>query len=292
MSSEFDFDDIEIFFTRLGFKAPNLEYGYSKPAIVRAYLSKCSDGTLLDIGDQLGLTNEHAHGHRELGDSKYWLLDHFRVFISHVHTAKQSAANLKFSLQNYGLSAFVAHDDIYVSDEWREEIVKALMSMDAMVAILTKDFSASKWTDQEVGFAVCRDVLVVPLNKGVIPYGFIEKYQASNSNGRTVGAVAEEIFKTICANEKTRTKLIECLTKTILTAPSVELASFRLDKLSGISGVETEAWESIRENIQANEPLRNSAEFVDKLNTILASHKIEPLGDEPNRPAPDDEIPF
>ena len=107
-----------------------------------------------------------------VADSKYWLIDHFRVFISHVHTAKKQAGGLRNALQKYSISAFVAHEDIDTSDEWREEILRSLMSMDAFVAILSPDFNGSKWTDQEVGIAVARDVLLIPINRGQDPMGF------------------------------------------------------------------------------------------------------------------------
>ncbi len=291
MASNFDFDDIKLFFTRMGRARP--QGSYSRAELVRAYLANCDDGAVLDVGDQLGLANQYKQGHGELGESKYWLLDHFRMFISHVHTAKKSAANLKSSLQNFGISTFVAHEDISVSEEWRDEILKSLLSMDGMIAVLTQDFGGSKWTDQEVGFAVCRDVLVIPLNKGLISYGFIEKYQALNTSGMSVGEVSEQVFRTVCANDKTKTKMIECLTKTMLSSPTIEVAKFRLEKLSTIADVKGEEWESIRENVQANETLRASEEFIAILNTKLHSLELDPISDEePSQPSQDDEIPF
>ncbi|MEQ1714816.1 MAG: toll/interleukin-1 receptor domain-containing protein [Hyphomicrobium sp.] len=289
--SEFDFDDIEIFFSRIGLRRPS--GSYSRADLVRAYLTKCADSTLLEIGDQLGLSKSYAHGNGHLGDSKYWLVDHFRIFISHVHTTKQSAANLKSTLQNYGISSFVAHEDISVSDEWREEIIKSLQTMDGLVAILTKDFVESKWTDQEVGFAVCRDVLVIPLSKSTNPYGFIEKFQALNTNGKSVGDVAEQVFRTICANERTKGRMVQSLAKTISTAPNIEIAIFRLDKLANIPNVDLADWESIRENIRANETLSASESLIDKLNSILKTLEIEPITHDEGVPtSSDDEIPF
>ena len=49
--------------------------------------------------------------------------------------------------------------------------------MDALAAILTPGFNESKWTDQEVGVAVGRGSLIIPIRKGMNPYGFIGKYQ-------------------------------------------------------------------------------------------------------------------
>jgi len=43
--------------------------------------------------------------------------------------------------------------------------------MDAFVALMTRSFHKSKWTDQEVGFAVCRGVPIIALRWGMDPYG-------------------------------------------------------------------------------------------------------------------------
>jgi hypothetical protein len=47
----------------------------------------------------------------------------------------------------------------------------------------------------EIGFAVCRRVLVVPVRFGVDPYGFIGKYQALTfRSGDQPAVVARSIF--------------------------------------------------------------------------------------------------
>ena len=85
---------------------------------------------------------------------------------------------LRDSLDRYGVSCFVAHEDIEPTKEWQDEIEGALFSMDALVALLTERFSESCWTDQEIGIAYGRGVPVVPVRLGTDPYGFIGKYQA------------------------------------------------------------------------------------------------------------------
>jgi len=200
---------------------------------------------------------------------------------------------LRLALQRYAISAFVAHDDIDTSDEWREEILRSLASMDVFVAILTPDFNASKWTDQEVGIAVGRDVLMIPIDKGEKPYRFLAKYQALLSNGLTVGEVAGEVFRTICASARTRGRMIESLIRTIATGSDVSEVLFRIDKLNSIEGVGVEDWERIRENVAGNSLLVSSRQLLDRLNEILLQKKLEPveLGGR-KRKSLDDEIPF
>jgi hypothetical protein len=111
-------------------------------------------------------------------ERRIWGGDGFRVFLSHRSDVKQSTARLKDRLQLFGISAFVAHKDISPTREWQDEIENALASMDAFAALMTPEFHESDWTDQEVGFALCRGVPIIPVNLGRNPYGFFGKFQA------------------------------------------------------------------------------------------------------------------
>ena len=109
--------------------------------------------------------------HRIWGESGY------RVFLSHKNEVKKEAAALKAEMKLFGISSFVAHEDITPTREWQDEIEAALETMDAFVALLTKDFHDSLWTDQEVGFAVARGIPIIGVKLGRDPYGFIAKFQ-------------------------------------------------------------------------------------------------------------------
>lgn len=107
-----------------------------------------------------------------------WGSDTYRVFLSHKSSAKTETAKLKGQLAMFGISAFVAHEDIHPTKAWQDEIENALSSMDAFVALMTSDFHDSDWTDQEVGYAFARSVPIIAVNVGRVPYGFIGKFQA------------------------------------------------------------------------------------------------------------------
>lgn len=81
-------------------------------------------------------------------------------------------------LAKRSIDAFVAHDSIEPTEDWKAVILHALASCDACLALLTPGFHESVWCDQEVGFCIARDVLVIPLNFGLMPYGFFGSYQA------------------------------------------------------------------------------------------------------------------
>jgi len=110
-------------------------------------------------------------------ENRIWGESGYRVFLSHKHEVKKEASALKTEMKLFGISSFVAHEDITPTKEWQNEIEAALETMDAFVALLTKDFHDSLWTDQEVGFAVARGIPIVSVKLGRDPYGFIAKFQ-------------------------------------------------------------------------------------------------------------------
>ena len=131
-----------------------------------------------------------------------------RVFISHISEHKVLASDIEESLDQYGIAAFVAHEDIEPIKTWELEIERALFSMDILLALLTDGFSESKWTDQEVGVAVGLRVPILPVRLGTDPYGFMGKFQAIPGNG---GArqIAELVFQYLFTNEKFRNFAID-----------------------------------------------------------------------------------
>jgi hypothetical protein len=90
-----------------------------------------------------------------------WNPDHVRLFISHRDVHKCEAKALANSLEEYGVSSFVAHDTIEPMSTWQNEIVKGLETMEIMLVYLTEDFHESVWTNQEVGFALGRNIPVI-----------------------------------------------------------------------------------------------------------------------------------
>jgi len=74
-------------------------------------------------------------------------LGDFRVFLSHKVAVKKETAELKEKLACYGISCFVAHEDIHPTTAWQNEIENALATMDGFIALMTPDFHDSLWTD-------------------------------------------------------------------------------------------------------------------------------------------------
>lgn len=166
-----------------------------------------------------------------------WGKGSIRAFISHVSDHREFAHRLKAALGRYDIAAFVAHDDIQPMQEWESEIVRALDSMDLLVALITPEFGNSDWTDQEVGFALGRKVLVLPVGAGKNPYGLLSKYQAIPANVE-VAEIATEIFKSALGTsdlaERAVDSYIESLRKSYSFANSNRLADY-MPRIAAIS---------------------------------------------------------
>jgi hypothetical protein len=123
---------------------------------------------------------------------RIWGKNNYRIFLTHKTEVKKETAALKDRLKIYGISCFVAHEDIHPTKEWQTEIENALNSMDALVALITEEFHDSDWTDQEIGFAFGRNVPIISVKLGKDPYGFLGKFQALSCSW---DSAAKEIAK-------------------------------------------------------------------------------------------------
>ncbi len=116
-------------------------------------------------------TSENSNGTDNLWE------DGVRAFLSYKAEYRSHATEIKKYLGSYGITTFLAGDDIPPLSEWQNEIMMALKSMDFMIALLTPGFEQSVWVNQEIGYALGRNVPVIPASLGSKPYGFIGKYQ-------------------------------------------------------------------------------------------------------------------
>jgi hypothetical protein len=107
-----------------------------------------------------------------------WEEGQFRLFISHTSPNARLAGAVREWMAQVKIDAFVAHTDIEPTEPWQDVIETALRTCHALVAFLTPDFSGSRWCDQEVGFAVGRGILIIPVRMGDDPYGFVGRVQA------------------------------------------------------------------------------------------------------------------
>ena len=102
-----------------------------------------------------------------------------RGFLSYSNADRKLAAAVKAYVAQLGVDCFMAHDDLVVSDAWKECIKDELQRMEVFIALLSTAFKSSDWAPQELGFAVSRsDVPIIPLSiDGTVPFGFIGHLQ-------------------------------------------------------------------------------------------------------------------
>ncbi|MCI0641329.1 MAG: toll/interleukin-1 receptor domain-containing protein, partial [Gemmataceae bacterium] len=160
----------------------------------------------------------------ELEVRRLWSDGRFRLFLSHVAIHKVVAASLKDALWLRGIHGFVAHEDIEPSLEWQAEIELALRSMHALAALITPEFHASKWTDQEMGWALGRGVLVLPLRLGVEPYGLVGKIQGVPGKVEQPEKLGARIAEALFANRQTHGEMRRAVINAFTEASSGEMA--------------------------------------------------------------------
>lgn len=155
----------------------------------------------------------------------FWKEGYFKVFVSHLSSKRERMSALKSALANWGVSAFIAHEDIQVSREWRDEVETGLESMDVLVAVVEPGFKDSDWCAQEVGYALGRKVDILPLRAGLDPFGFFGKYQGLQIKGKFPDQVAHEIVQTLLKKPQHRTALLQSMGKAFATLQSEKKTS-------------------------------------------------------------------
>jgi hypothetical protein len=140
-----------------------------------------------------------------------WSGNGLRLFLSHIHDYRAHAGALRRELGKRSIDAFVAHDSINPTEPWVEVILFALRSCDACLTLLTPGFGESKWCDQEVGFCLARDKLVVPVEYGQMPYGFLGRHQALSVKDRDEEAIALSVFELLVRKEQSRGAMARAL---------------------------------------------------------------------------------
>lgn len=150
----------------------------------------------------------------------FWREGNFRLFVSHLSANKKRMSVLKSSLSNWGISAFIAHEDIEASREWVKEVEVGLQTMEVLAAVVEPGFKESNWCAQEVGYALGRGVDIIPLRAGLDPFGFFGKFQGIQIKGMVPEDVANEITHLLLKKPKHRRRLIECMSRSFAALQS------------------------------------------------------------------------
>jgi hypothetical protein len=199
----------------------------------------------------------------------YWQPGHFRLFISHASDKRESAHRLKEALSVYQIAAFVAHDDIEPTKEWQGEIETALRTMDGLAAIISPDFSSSKWCDQEVGIAVGRGKLVVPLRVGADPHGFLAKYQGLQTKGSNAAVVAKQVFEILLRHDLTSARLTDSLVERLVTSASWATSKATVSLLASVRQLSTSQAGRLLRSIDENSQVGGAIGVSEQIKALV-----------------------
>jgi hypothetical protein len=194
---------------------------------------------------------------------------------------------LKTLLRSYGIDGFVAHDDIEPTREWQDVIESALATCEALLAWLTEDFPGSRWTDQEVGFCVGRSVLVIPVRRGLDPYGFIYKYQGIQGAGKAMQVIASEVRRILVTHQLTATRMVASTVRLFLTVNTYKAARDTFELLNQLPpGAWTEALLDDLEsgagnNDQITAAFYGSGTLPERVGALVRERRAELRGEAP-----------
>ena len=192
------------------FSLPTQESWQStRDAYVLEMAKSAPDHTLIELGQHVGFDFDEPP--KSNVQPSFWRNRMFKLFVSHLSANKAFAADMPEQLYRYGISAFVAHNDIEPTLEWQVQIETALSTSDALVALLNQGFHASNWTDQEIGFAMGRGLPVFAVRYEEDPYGFVGKLQAFQGSGKSAALLARELFDAYRTNKQSQQRMTEVL---------------------------------------------------------------------------------
>ena len=218
-------------------------------------------GVLLGPGPSPDATSDLTH---------LWTPGHVRLFVTHKADYKREASKLKDALDRWGVTCFVAHEDIKPTKEWQREIEKALFSMDVLAALMTDEFSNSEWTDQEIGVAIGRGVPIIPVKIGIDPYGFIGKYQALSAAGKKTSEVAQEIYDLLWGKASLKERLTDSLITRFERADSYDEANTLVRCLERIESASPEIIKRLENAPKDNSQVSRAFSVKDRLPRLIA----------------------
>jgi len=246
---------VDITLNQFGIPTPDQWSGTLDDYVLRQ-VADAPDQALIELAQHVGYRFEQP---APAGvDPSFWRKDMFRLFISHLATQRAFAAELQEALLRYGISSFVAHNDIEPTLEWQAQIETALTTCEALIALLHDKFHASNWTDQEIGFAMGRRVPAFAVRLGETPYGFIGRFQAFNGNGKEAPELARELFDSFRKNKQTQRRMSEVLIALFEESGSFAEAKERVGYLEELDVWDASFSARIRSASESNSQIQNS----------------------------------
>lgn len=255
------------------------EWGGTKKAYLVEMLSEGEDANLVELAEHIESENPaDATNPVATADTAYWHGDNLRVFISHLSDNKKQAAVLQESLAVYGMSCFVAHEDINPNAEWQSEIETALQTCELLIALVSLGFKDSNWCDQEIGWALGRGIPVFTIRWGADPHGFVSRFQGFPGKGKTPDEVAAAIFSATLAHKLLQKRVADMLVTMFVESPNWEASKRRIGHLQKLDHWEPSYSKRIAKAAVENYEISQSFGVPEKVKALVAKWKKAGVG--------------
>jgi len=249
-------------------------HGNDRVSYVIEMIDRADDNDLIALSHHLGY--ELTSSRLQIEPS-FWQAGFFRVFVSHLAKFRRFAGEVQQALQHYGMSAFVAHNDIEPTAEWQDEIELALATCDAMVVLLHPGFHESDWTDQEIGYAMGRGIMIATVRLGTDPYGFIGRFQALEGQGNTAEALAGELFRILRHHRMTRRAVAHGVVECYCQSRSYKAAIRNMGLLEGLAHWDASLSNRVRAAVKDNDQLHGAWGVPKRLEVLIEKMEGERL---------------
>jgi TIR domain len=240
-----------------------------EPSYVLQQISKASDEALTSL--HAFLVGDDAEPEADpMGGP--WRTDlPARVFLSHQHANRLFVGQVKAVLADrFGADAFVAHDDITPSKEWRSVIKFALDSCHALAAFLDASFHQSQWCDQEVGWALGRGVPIIPIRERSLSRdlvgsgGFLDEHQEVPvepgwDNRPSPWTAAEGVFRVLVTDPRTRGGVrVKTLAEAFVRSASYDTTRKLWAMIEAVPHLESDQLRRLEYAVQTNDQVYNA----------------------------------
>ncbi len=147
----------------------------------------------------------------------------FNVFLSHITSDREYASELKNELAFFGITSFVAHEDIHPTQQWVQEIETNLNDMNLLIALMVPEYKNSVWCGQEAGVAIGKNISVYSIDRGLKPAGFLSAKQSFYGINKPARELALDIVEVAINDEGISKSLLDVLVEKFNNSSSYEM---------------------------------------------------------------------
>ena len=240
--------------------------GSDRSGYVMVMIENAEEDNLLALGRHLGYVPESLHQEEDPG---FWVNGYFRLFVSHLWEHRGFAGEIQSDLLKLGVTSFVAHSDIEPTQEWQNEIEAALATCDAMLVLLHPGFHQSEWTDQEIGYAMGRRLIIVAARYGTTPYGFIRKIQAMEGGQKSAAELSIELFDILRRHRDTRKRISAAVVEQFARSQSFSGAKENMILLEKLTYWDSSLSTKCRSALNSNGQIREAWDVPRRLEQFI-----------------------